>query len=71
MMNYGDKDDIEKRSPGSRMWPSDGSYFRRGTLKPLAKHIRNYEVEEGDFSEALVSGMESKSGFQETQSQQT
>jgi len=65
MMNYGDKDDIEKRSPGSRTWPSDRCYFRRGTLKPLAKHIRNYEVEEGDFGDALLSGVEPKSEISE------
>lgn len=43
------------------MWPSDGSYFRRSTLKPLAKYIGDYDVEEGDFSEGLFSGVDSTS----------
>jgi len=53
LMNYGDRDEIKKRFPGSKIWPSDGSYFRRSTLKPLAKYIRDYDVEESDFSEGL------------------
>lgn len=43
------------------MWPSDGSYFRRSTLKPLARYIGDYDVEESDLDESLCSGVDTKS----------
>ena len=60
-MAYGDKADIKRRFPGSKMWPSAGSYFRKSVLKPMAKYIGDYEVEEGDFAEGLFTGVGEKS----------
>lgn len=40
------------------MWPSDGSYLKKSTLKALEKYIGNYDVEASDFNEGLFSRLE-------------
>ncbi|KAL8828572.1 MAG: hypothetical protein Q9191_002509 [Dirinaria sp. TL-2023a] len=61
MMAYGDTGDIKSKCPGSKMLASAGSYFRKSTLKPIAKYIGDYEIAEGVFEEGLFDGVEHKS----------
>ena len=38
------------------MWPNNGSWFRRSTLKPLATCIGDVDVEESDFGQGFFDG---------------
>lgn len=56
MIQYKPEQRIRDRFPGKKMWPSAGSYFRKSTLKPLAKFVGEIDIEEGDFAEGLFDG---------------
>ena len=44
-----------------KLWLSTGSYLGESLLKPMAKNIDNYKVEDGDLAEGLFSEIGKKS----------